>query len=830
MLNKQHILTLLAASVLLPASAAITGQWRQHPSFDNSILQVIDTPERTYFMGYPQSVNPSIPFKASPDCTLFYYDKEGDEIVPAAQRLPMATTTVRSMSYNPDKGYLLVIYDNQDIDLLHDDGSISNIGAIRNATLPGSKNVNSVTFDPAHDLVWLATDFGYVALNDEHLEVAESRNYGVPLTSVGRIADNLYLSDGETLYKASLNTPRMRLDEYTVTTEFPASVRLYTLGDKVLRIDQKEENNYYVATCTVESDGSLKPLTERDLTYISQVLPSKEGYVLNNWSAHVLVRSSNGSMDFIARPEEEKGRKYGATWDFKTLYTGLPRKGLRSFTLNSDKKFELSRDFMLPNAPNAYLSRNMLWHPRYGMIVNTYGSDVIISNNSTNEPNLMAGLKDGVWSPLSPTYLNPEQAEVGMTPVGMVTDPDDDRYVYQGSSFSGLTRYNLDDPTDIIHYSHPADANASLPGYVKFHDTHESWSRNSTVTDPTFDADGNLWVLFYDYTNRDSRIEFRYQTPADRRASTNAASARPWQTLTKNLSGISHLTAKFLPLKASVNRNLLFYMSPYGVVVIDHNGTPDNGADDKVMTITKLTDQDGNALTNSAPAKLWEDPQTGVVWIAGPQGLFYCTPRNLLQGQGVLNRVKVSRNDGTSLADYLLNGVEITGIEHDAEGRMWIATSGAGVVVTSGDGKRIYQEFTSETSDLPSNIVYNVAYNPSTRSMMFSTAKGLCEFFIGGTDSGAQDAGEVRAYPNPVAPDYYGWVTIDGLPDNSLVKIVDTKGHLVRELGRAEGGSIQWDVNNLHYRRVQTGVYYILVSPGTDAGGESRVGKILVMN
>lgn len=829
-MNKNaYLLTLLVATAL-PATAAISGQWRQHSTFDNSVLKVIDTPGRTYFMGYPQSYNVKVPSKANPDCTLFYYDKEGDEMVDAAQRHPMATTTVRSIDYNPDKGYLFIVYDNQDIDLLYDDGSVGNIGALKNATLTGSKNINSVSFDPSHDLVWVATDFGYVAFNDERLEVTESRNYSTPLERVSRVGDDVYVSDGETLYKAPAKSQRMRLSDYSVTTEFTPAVQFMPLSEKRYFLwDKHEDPESYIAVVDVTPDG-FNVVSDRTMNNVTHVFPSAEGVVLTNYSVVALIRRSNGSMDFIARPEEERGRKYGTSWDFKTLYSAMPRKGLRSFTLDADKNFVLSRDFMLPNSPNAYFSRNMMWHPRYGMIVNSYGTDQTISSTSTDELNLMAALKDGGWTPLSPAYRNAEQSKVGLTPVGMVTDPDDDKYLYQGSTFSGITRFNLDDPNDIIHYSHPGDDTAELPGYVKLHDTSESWKRMSAFTDPAFDSDGNLWVLNFDYDNRDSQVVFRYLTAADRRATKDAASARPWKTLTKNIQGISHITGKFLPLKSSVNRNLILYMSPYGLFVLDHNGTPDNPADDTVTTFTKLSDQDGNALTVSAPSQIWEDPQTGVVWLCTSLGLLYCTPRNLLQGQPVLNRVKVSRNDGTSLADYLLNGVEVSSIAHDAEGRKWIATQGAGIVVTSSDGKRIYQEFTAENSELPSNLIYCIEYVPATRSMMISTSKGLCEFFIGGASSSSEDSDEVRAYPNPVAPDYYGWVTIDGVPDNSLVKIVDAKGHLVRELGRAEGGSIQWDVNNLHYRRVQTGVYYILCSPGADAGGETRVGKILVMN
>lgn len=778
-------------------------------------------------MGYPQTYNPNVDEQSNPDCFLFYYDKEGDEVVTAASRHSMSNTLVRSIDYNADKGYLLVIYDDQDIDLLYDDGSVGNVGALKNATITGSKGVNSVTFDPESDLVWIATDFGYVAINDERLEVTESRNYSKPLTMAAHIGNNVYVSDGETLFKAPYKSPRMALTNYTITNEFLPSVRFYPMtATRVLTAEPKENNVTTIRVQDITASG-LETITERDMNYLSQIMPSKNGYAMTSYSALGDVYRSTGSIGFYSRPDDEKGRTYGSAWEPTTYYSGRPRKGLCSYTRGADGTYVLSRDFMLPNAPNAFLSRSMLWHPRYGMIVNTHGTDNVMPATSYTELALISGLKNGLWTPLSEVYRNPQQAYVGSTPLGMVTDPDDDRYLWQGSSFSGITRFNLDDPQDILHYSHPADEQASLPGYVKVHET-SSWKRLSSFTDPAFDADNTLWSYFYDYDNS-NLIIFRYLTAEDRRATKDAASARPWKTLTKNISDLGHITAKFLPLKASVNKNLLFFMSYKGLFVLDTNGTPDNPSDDKIAIFERLSDQDGNTLTLSSPNQLWEDPQTGVVWIATSIGLLYCTPRNLLQGQPVLNRVKVSRNDGTSLADYLLNGVEVSSISHDAEGRIWIATLGAGVVVTSSDGRKIYQEFNTDNSDIPSDKVYFIQYNPDTRSMMLSTDKGICEFFIGGQSASA-GSDEVRAYPNPVDPDYYGWVTIDGLPDNSLVKIVDAKGHLVRELGRAEGGSIQWDVNNLHYKRVQTGVYYILSSSAGEGSSESRVGKILVMN
>ena len=65
--------------------------------------------------------------------------------------------------------------------------------------------------------------------------------------------------------------------------------------------------------------------------------------------------------------------------------------------------------------------------------------------------------------------------------------------------------------------------------------------------------------------------------------------------------------------------------------------------------------------------------------------------------------------------------------------------------------------------------------------------------------------------------------------DGSLVKIMDAAGNLVRDLGRSEGGMVQWDLSNLSGRRVPTGVYYVACSASGD-NSDNTVTKILVMN
>lgn len=113
--------------------------------------------------------------------------------------------------------------------------------------------------------------------------------------------------------------------------------------------------------------------------------------------------------------------------------------------------------------------------------------------------------------------------------------------------------------------------------------------------------------------------------------------------------------------------------------------------------------------------------------------------------------------------------------------------------------------------------------------MMISTDKGLAELFLS-TSAGGDSDNKAVVYPNPVRPDYFGYVTIEGLADNALVKIVDAGGNLIKEVGFATGGEARWDVTNLNSKRVPGGVYYVLASGAPDGEGFSTVGKVLVVN
>ena len=84
----------------------------------------------------------------------------------------------------------------------------------------------------------------------------------------------------------------------------------------------------------------------------------------------------------------------------------------------------------------------------------------------------------------------------------------------------------------------------------------------------------------------------------------------------------------------------------------------------------------------------------------------------------------------------------------------------------------------------------------------------------------------VRAYPNPVAPDYTGPITIEGLSYDADVRIVNTAGMLVAR-GRSTGGTYIWDGCDSKGRRVASGVYHVLTA--TSDGHRGTVCRIAII-
>lgn len=253
-----------------------------------------------------------------------------------------------------------------------------------------------------------------------------------------------------------------------------------------------------------------------------------------------------------------------------------------------------------------------------------------------------------------------------------------------------------------------------------------------------------------------------------------------------------------------------------------------NSETDKLSVFHNFKNQDGSSIMVIQMRCVLEDAYQNL-WIGTNVGPLRLTTEQMQNpSEAIFEQIKVPRNDGTNLADYLLAGVDISCMAIDGGGRKWFGTNGNGAYLISADNMKQVQHFLSSNSKLLSNNIESIAIDDKTGEVFFGTDKGLCSYMSDATKpSDNPDNGDAYAYPNPVRPDYKGLITVVGLAYNSDVKVVTTNGILVAK-GTSNGGTFTWDGNDLNGKRVASGIY--MVQTADQEGNNGTVCKIAIVN
>jgi ligand-binding sensor domain-containing protein len=157
----------------------------------------------------------------------------------------------------------------------------------------------------------------------------------------------------------------------------------------------------------------------------------------------------------------------------------------------------------------------------------------------------------------------------------------------------------------------------------------------------------------------------------------------------------------------------------------------------------------------------------------------------------------------------------------------WIGTR-QGVFVLSSDGTSILNRYTVENTDgkLLDDDVASLAIDERTGTVYFGTEKGLSSLSTPAAVPN-RSFGELSFAPNPLYVPSSGTLTIDGLVQNSLIKILSIDGNLIKEI-RSPGGRIGfWDGTDTRGNIVGTGVY--LVVAYSEDGSKVATGKLAVI-
>lgn len=389
----------------------------------------------------------------------------------------------------------------------------------------------------------------------------------------------------------------------------------------------------------------------------------------------------------------------------------------------------------------------------------------------------------------------------------IVQDPTDPEHHWAGTVRSGIYEYREGKMVRNYTYTNspltsilPNDKNAGY--YVR-------------VTALSYDNDNNLWMC-----NNECDTIVRILTPEGKWHSyyyANIAGYPTFDNITFDANGRTWIQQR--RTTASGHKA--------GLLIIDTNGTIATQSDDKTRFITTIRNQDGTSYT---PDLYFCATPTldGSIWIGTSEGLFIVDdPSTVFDTDFHVTQIKVPRNDGTDLADYLLNGVSIQCITVDGGNRKWVGTTGNGVYLISADGLTTLHHFTKDDSPLISNVINDIVIDGTTGEVFIATDKGLCSYKGDATDpSESMSTSTLHVYPNPVRPEYSGNVHITGLMNNSDVKIVNAAGKLVYQ-GTSVGGQFNWNCQYKTGTRASSGIYYALCTD--ENGKKSATAKILIV-
>lgn len=371
-----------------------------------------------------------------------------------------------------------------------------------------------------------------------------------------------------------------------------------------------------------------------------------------------------------------------------------------------------------------------------------------------------------------------------------VSDPSDPSVFFISSWGGGLFRYK-NNRADKIYDS----SNSPL---------QESGATGETrVLGLAFDRSGNLWM-----TQPDVREKIKI-----------LKSGGNWISYPRIID--SPLAGDLI----STSKGQIWIILPggYGLFIIDDNGTPDIYTDDLTRRLT-IIDSD-NRIFGSAFA-LAEDLD-GNIWVGTDQGpVIYHNPERLFDSDARGNRIRVPRNDGSGLADYMLGKETITSISVDGANRKWLGTSNSGAYLLSADGTQVLKNYNAFNSPLFSDSIASIAIDQVSGEVWLGTSEGTLSIRETAT-SGKASFSKVYSFPNPVREDFTGNVTITGLMRDTEIKITDISGNLVYET-ISEGGQASWDLSTYNGRRVRSGVYLVFCAAGD--GSKSCITRILVIS
>jgi len=759
---------LLFPSSLLAQSPLKIGQWQSHYAYQYG--EYVAQSETHVFYGNNQGI--------------LKIDKVSREIDRLSTVDGLTESGMGFLKYDSFNKLLITTYFNGNIDFLYDDGRIFNLPFIATSSQLGDKTINDILID-TDTSAYISMGFGMKILNVRDQEFGDETQAGIPFNQIAKFHNNIYAATAEGIYRFALDEEKNIQDfsNWSYLGEedgFPADYatrniasykdRLYfDVNDTIYRYDEVNLQPVY----TSENFGAEYMTTEG--------LHLMVGLRCGDQSCHGkvvlldengVVKTINSDTGCINRPEygveDTQGRIYFAeNWDkYRLLEAG--EYSCEAFAINSPLNWR---------ANELKLVDEELW----------VAPEIPIDGIDFTDRGFYSYI-DGKWT----NYYSPDHPLLAINKaVYRIAVSPDKKSVYFGTRWTnGLLKLDRETqqveviPNEVAKLKPSGDAARTRVSGLAYDDNNILWIGNDTE-----DAKGLIAL-------------------------------KPDGSFTDNFLTLpSRATSKII---VDNEGYLWIASSDLGFVIYDYAGTVDDISDDRLRSITT-----NNSVLPSNEIRSIAIDLDGSVWVGTRNGavVFECQgdPFNT-NCAGNHPRVVVN-----NIPALLLDEVKVNAIAIDAANRKWFGTP-SGIFVQSPDGSERLATFDEDNSPIFNNAINDIAINRESGLVFISTGNGLISYKTDAAGIASTHNSDIKAFPNPVRPEYDGPIAIRGFARDSNIKITDINGKLVYET-TALGGQAIWDGRDYNGRKAQSGVYLVYATRTSNRDfPDAVVTKILVMN
>lgn len=760
-------LLILTHSILLSQNGTLKpiGSWTEHLPYQKGTS--IDIHENTLYCGTTTG--------------LFTIDLRDNSIGRFSTVNRLNQISVDKLKYSAENKCLIVIYEDLNIDLLKGNQTI-NIPSIKDANID-NKDINEIFLKGPY--AYLSTGFGIVKMNIERNEISETYQFaagggGIKVNSSYVDDNQIFAATDDGIFIADLNSNLLDFNNW----------QLYNTGGKKEFLRLFEFNNELIAIFNNQNSDSLFVLENNVLRPFSKF--SGKNYIDLDVQGDRMIYVASDKTEIIDQ-------------QYQTLSETVPIvSNLVDITFNLDRIFILNT--FDPVVDINYAGELIaLRKPKGPFEVNIFDVDfndgilwAVPGGYNQSINNLYRGgrlykFENGEWT----NYI--DFAEPSLNGIydmlSVSTDPNNANNVFVGCWGSGLVEFRNDLPFRVFDEENSILRDRQLrPGWT-------------AVGETKVDENGNLWIV-NSYSS--SMLAVR------------ASNGNWFQYNFNDLSSGEETAATDIEI-TDAGYVWVALDADNHILVFDNNNTLNNQADDQHLILRQGTGSGnipgirGIVITRDLDNQLWIGTSDGIAVHYNPDDIF---------SSGASKDFERVLIDAGENVEELLVGTEITDIVVDGANRKWVATNGSGVFLLSSDGKTEILKFTTENSPLFSNSVLSIALDEESGEVYMATANGLISY-RSDVVAGSDNLNDIKIFPNPVREDYEGNIAIDGLIDQTTIKITDIEGRLVNEI-ESTGGRALWNGQDFKGQRVSTGVYLVFASGLNDEDNlKTAIGKIL---